>query len=71
MWKGEHPQWVLDPKIWFALMTLAFYVFVLVRARRGAGPISTARLSIAGFLLVLLSYTAVNVLVSKLHDFTS
>ena len=71
MWKGEHPQWVLDPKIWFALMTLAFYVFVLLRARRGAGPISTARLSIAGFLLVLLSYTAVNVLVSKLHDFTS
>ena len=71
MWKGEHPQWVLDPKIWFALLTLAFYVFVLVRARRGAGPISTARLSIAGFLLVLLSYTAVNVLVSKLHDFTS
>jgi ABC-type uncharacterized transport system permease subunit len=71
MWKGEHPQWVLDPKIWFALMTLAFYVFVLVRARRGAGPVSTARLSIAGFLLVLLSYTAVNVLVSKLHDFTS
>jgi ABC-type uncharacterized transport system permease subunit len=71
MWKGEHPQWVLDPKIWFALLTLVFYVFVLVRARRGAGPISTARLSIAGFLLVLLSYTAVNVLVSKLHDFTS
>jgi ABC-type uncharacterized transport system permease subunit len=71
MWKGEHPQWVLDPKIWFALLTLAFYVFVLVRARRGAGPLSTARLSIAGFLLVLLSYTAVNVLVSKLHDFTS
>jgi ABC-type uncharacterized transport system permease subunit len=71
MWKGEHPLWALDPKIWFALATLAFYVFVLVRARRGAAPVSTARLSIAGFVLVLLSYTAVNLLVSKLHDFAS
>lgn len=70
MWKGEHPLWALDPKIWFALATLAFYVLVLVRAHRGAAPVSTARLSIAGFVLVLLSYTAVN-LVSKLHDFTS
>ena len=71
MWKGEHPLWALDPKIWFALATLAFYIFVLVRARRGAAPVSTARLSVAGFLLVLLSYTAVNLFVSKLHDFTS
>ncbi len=70
MWRGEHPLWALDPKIWFALATLAFYVFVLVRAQRGAAPVSTARLSIAGFVLVLLSYTAVNLLVSKLHDFT-
>jgi ABC-type uncharacterized transport system permease subunit len=71
MWKGEHPLWALDPKIWFALATLAFYIFVLARAHRGAAPVSTARLSIVGFVLVLLSYTAVNVLVSKLHDFTS
>jgi ABC-type uncharacterized transport system permease subunit len=71
MWKGEHPLWALDPKIWFALATLAFYVFVLARAGRGAAPVSTARLSVAGFLLVLLSYTAVNVFASKLHDFTS
>jgi len=71
MWKGEHPLWALDPKIWFALATLAFYIFVRVRAQRGAAPVSTARLSIAGFVLVLLSYTAVNVFVSKLHDFTS
>ncbi|HEX7614283.1 MAG TPA: cytochrome c biogenesis protein CcsA [Thermoanaerobaculia bacterium] len=71
MWKGEHPLWALDPKIWFALATLAFYIFVVVRARRGAAPVSTARLSVAGFLLVLLSYTAVNVFASKLHDFTS
>jgi ABC-type uncharacterized transport system permease subunit len=71
MWKGEHPLWALDPKIWFALATLAFYVFVLVRARRGAAPVSTARLSVAGFVLVLLSYTAVNLFASKLHDFTS
>ena len=71
VWTNEHPHWGLDPKIFFALGTLFFYLFVLVRARRGAPGVSTARLSIAGFVLVLLSYTAVNMFVSKLHVFRS
>ena len=71
VWTNEHPHWGLDPKIFFALGTLFFYLFVLVRARRGAAGVSTARLSIAGFVLVLLSYTAVNMFVSKLHVFRS
>jgi ABC-type transport system involved in cytochrome c biogenesis permease subunit len=71
VWTHEHPGWALDPKIFFALGTLLFYLFVLVRARRGAAPVSTARLSIAGFVLVLLSYTAVNMFFSKLHVFRS
>lgn len=71
VWTNEHPGWELDPKIFFALGTLLFYLFVLVRARRGAAPVSTARLSIAGFVLVLLSYTAVNMFFSKLHVFRS
>lgn len=69
VWTPDHPHWALDPKIFFALGTLFFYLFVLVRARRGAPGVSTARLSIAGFALVLLSYTAVNMFVSKLHVF--
>ena len=71
VWTSEHPFWALDPKIFFALGTLFFYLFVLVRARRGAAPVSTARLSVVGFVLVLLSYTAVNMFVSKLHVFRS
>ncbi len=71
VWTPDHPHWALDPKIFFALGTLFFYLFVLVRARRGAPGVSTARFSIAGFALVLLSYTAVNMFVSKLHVFRS
>ncbi len=71
VWTPDHPHWALDPKIFFALATLFFYLFVLVRARRGAPGVSTARFSIAGFALVLLSYTAVNMFVSKLHVFRS
>ncbi len=71
VWTNDHPQWALDPKIFFALGTLFFYLFVLVRARRGAPGVSTARLSLVGFALVFLSYTAVNMFVSKLHVFRS
>ena len=70
VWTGEHPLWALDPKVLAALVTLAFYAVVLVRAHRGASPVSTARLSVLGFLLVLFSYTAVNLLASRLHVFT-
>ena len=41
---------------------------VLVRAHRGASPVTTARLSVAGFVLVLLSYTAVNLFFSTVHS---
>ena len=70
VWRPEHPGWAFDPKIWAALLTLAFYVVVFVRAHRGAAPVSTARLSVVGFVLVLVSYTAVNLLFSRLHAFT-
>ena len=70
VWGAKHPLWGLDPKVWMAVATLVFYVFILVRARRGAAPVTTARLCVVGFVLVLLSYTAVNLLVSRLHVFT-
>ena len=71
VWTEEHPFWALDPKIFFALGTLFFYLFVLFRARRGAAPVTTARLTVIGFVLVLVSYTAVNMFVSRLHVFRS
>ncbi|HEV8269391.1 MAG TPA: cytochrome c biogenesis protein CcsA [Thermoanaerobaculia bacterium] len=70
VWGPEHPGWYLDPKIWAAFITLAFYAVVVVRAHRGAPPVVTARLTLAGFALVLLSYTAINLFVSRLHSFT-
>jgi len=69
VWGGHGLRWGLDPKVWMAVGTLVFYVVVFVRAKRGAAPVTTARLSVIGFLLVLFSYTAVNLLVSRLHVF--
>ena len=70
VWGGQQLRWGLDPKVWVAVATLLFYVVILVRARRGAAPVTTARLCVAGFVLILLSYTAVNLLVTRLHSFT-
>ena len=70
VWGGQNIRWGLDPKIWVAVATLLFYLAILVRARRGAAPVTTARLCVAGFVLILLSYTAVNLLVTRLHSFT-
>jgi ABC-type transport system involved in cytochrome c biogenesis permease subunit len=70
VWQEQHPEWLLDAKIWGASATLAFYLWVFVRAHRGASPVTTAKLAVAGFVLVLLSYTAVNLFFSKVHSFT-
>lgn len=72
VWREVHPisEILLDAKILAALVTLLFYAVVVVRAHLGAAPVTTARLSLAGFVLVLVSYTAVNLVLSKVHVFT-
>jgi len=70
VWQEQHPEWLLDAKIWGAVATLAFYLWVFVRAHRGAAPGTTAKLAVLGFVLVLLSYTAVNLFFTKVHSFT-
>jgi len=70
VWGPQNLKWGLDPKVWVAVATLLFYLFILVRSGRGAAPVTTARLCVAGFLLILISYTAVNLLVTRLHSFT-
>jgi ABC-type transport system involved in cytochrome c biogenesis permease subunit len=70
VWHGDHPYWLLDPKVIAAFLTLGFYLFVVIRAHRGEAPVTTARLSVAGFVLVILSYTAINLFVSRIHVFT-
>lgn len=69
VWRTEHPLWLLDPKVALTLAILVFYGVVLARAHRGAAPVSTARLSVIGFALVVFSYTAGNLLASRLHVF--
>jgi len=70
VWQEQHPAWLLDAKVWGAVLTLAFYLWVFVRAHRGAAPGTTAKLAVVGFVLVLLSYTAVNLFFTKVHSFT-
>ena len=70
IWGPQNVRWGLDPKVWVAVATLVFYAVILVRARAGAAPGTTARLCVAGFVLILISYTAVNLLVTRLHSFT-
>jgi ABC-type transport system involved in cytochrome c biogenesis permease subunit len=71
VWKPTDPHWATDPKVAVAVLTLVFYVVIVVRALRGAAPVSTAKLSVAAFLLVIVSYTAINLLFSRLHAFVS
>jgi ABC-type uncharacterized transport system permease subunit len=71
VWKASDPRWATDPKVAVAVLTLVFYLVIVVRALRGASPVSTARLSVAAFLLVLVSYTAINLLFTRLHAFVS
>jgi ABC-type transport system involved in cytochrome c biogenesis permease subunit len=70
VWHEQHPDWLLDAKVWGSVATLAFYLWVFVRAHRGAPPGTTAKLAVVGFVLVLISYTAVNLFFSKVHSFT-
>lgn len=69
VWTGPHPFWGLDPKVLGAFGTLAYYAVVVVRAHRGASPLVTARLSIAGFFLVVFSYTVLNLWATRVHAF--
>jgi ABC-type transport system involved in cytochrome c biogenesis permease subunit len=69
VWRPEHPFWAADPKVISVLLILVFYWAVLIRAHRGAAPVTTARLSVMGFVLVIVSYTAVNLFASRLHTF--
>jgi ABC-type transport system involved in cytochrome c biogenesis permease subunit len=59
----------VDAKLAWALITLLVYGVLLWMDRRGwAGP-RVALLSIVGFILVLFSYTIVNLYLSQSHVF--
>lgn len=58
-----------DPKIVWALATLALYGFLLWMERRGWKGPRVAKLSIVGYALVIFSITIVNMYLSESHAF--
>ena len=60
---------LVDAKIVAAIFTLAVYGFLLWMDRRGWKGQRVALLSIAGFGLVLFSYTVVNFYLTRAHTF--
>jgi ABC-type uncharacterized transport system permease subunit len=58
-----------DAKLLFAFMTLSVYGLLLWMERRGWEGPRVALLSIVGFVLVLFSYTFVNLYLSQSHVF--
>jgi ABC-type uncharacterized transport system permease subunit len=60
---------LIDAKLVWALITLAVYGVLLWMDRRGWEGPRVALLSIVGFILVLFSYTIVNLYLSQSHVF--
>lgn len=60
---------LLDAKLLWALLTLVVYGILLWMDRRGWEGPRVAFLSIVGFVLVLFSYTIVNLYLSQSHTF--
>ncbi len=67
-WRGRPEQW--DAKITWALVTLLVYLlYILLQNRRGWRGQRSAWVAVGGFLIVLFSYTVVNLFFSRLHAF--
>ncbi|MEP6802683.1 MAG: cytochrome c biogenesis protein CcsA [Acidobacteriota bacterium] len=69
LWANRVWATVGDPKIEWAVATLALYGFLLWMERRGWKGARVAILSIVGYGLVLFSYTIVNMYFSRSHGF--
>jgi ABC-type uncharacterized transport system permease subunit len=68
-WAEKFWKSLADPKVEWALATLAVYGFLLWMDRRGWEGPRVALLSILGFSVVLFSYTVVNLYLSHAHSF--
>jgi ABC-type transport system involved in cytochrome c biogenesis permease subunit len=68
-WARQVWQHLGDAKVVWALLTILTYSFLLWMDRRGWEGRRVALLSIAGFCVVLFSYTIVNLYFSGAHQF--
>ena len=69
LWAQRFWTSLADAKILWAVFTVAVYGFLLWMDRRGWKGQRVALLSIAGFGLVLFSYTVVNIYLTRAHTF--
>jgi ABC-type uncharacterized transport system permease subunit len=69
LWANRVWTTFADPKIEWAVATLAVYGYLLWMERRGWKGPRVAILSIFGYGLVLFSYTVVNIYFSRSHTF--
>ncbi|MBI3949265.1 MAG: cytochrome c biogenesis protein CcsA [Acidobacteria bacterium] len=67
-WREEPQQW--DAKItWSFLVLLIYSLYLFLQKRRGWRGQRSAWVAVGGFLIVLFSYTMVNLFFSRLHAF--
>ncbi len=58
-----------DEKVLFTFLVILVYAFTLVAPRLGLGIKRTAWVSLGGYLLLIFSYTVVNLFISSGHGF--
>lgn len=69
IWAKQNWGTYWDPKVAFTLLLIALYLVTLFPRWIGWGGKKTALLSIAGFMLLMFSYTIVNLFISMEHVF--
>ncbi|MBL0311269.1 MAG: cytochrome c biogenesis protein CcsA [Holophagaceae bacterium] len=68
IWAKSHWGTYWDPKVLFTFLIIGLYMFTLFPGRAGGGK-KNAILSIAGFFLLLFSYSIVNLFITQEHMF--
>jgi ABC-type transport system involved in cytochrome c biogenesis permease subunit len=68
IWAKQHWGTYWDPKVLFTFLIIGLYLFTLFPGRAGGGK-KNAILSIVGFVLLLFSYSIVNLFISQEHTF--
>ena len=69
LWAKQNWGTYWDPKVLFTFLIIVIYLLTLLAPRLGWGGKKVAYLSLGGFVLLLFSYTIVNLFISLEHVF--
>jgi ABC-type transport system involved in cytochrome c biogenesis permease subunit len=69
IWAKQNWGTYWDPKVAFTLLLILVYAFTLIAPRLGLGGKKIAWTSIAGFVLLMFSYSIVNLFITVGHVF--